>query len=151
MHPESAAGLHFALHHPDKFLAFFGSDGDTLHWRPSLWWLDGCGVFTMPQGTVACSIILCTYLAASMGPTPKISVRVVAEASTSDSMRSFRSTIFRFSVRILGAGAPKLVGGGRARRSPALVCRAGCARPDRPRAFRLSRRARGLVEAHAGG
>src|SRR5215218_3345017 len=28
-------------------------DGDTLHWRPSLWWLDGCGVFTMPQGTVA--------------------------------------------------------------------------------------------------
>src|SRR5215217_5494615 len=63
MHPESAAGLHFALHHPDKFLAFFGSDGDTLHWRPSLWWLDGCGVFTMPQGTVACSIILCTYLA----------------------------------------------------------------------------------------
>src|SRR5215216_4696073 len=63
MHPESAAGLHFALHHPDKFLAFFGSDGDTLHWRPSLWWLDGCGVFTMPQGTVDCSIILCTYLA----------------------------------------------------------------------------------------
>src|SRR5215211_4665293 len=62
MHPESAAGLHFALHHPDKFLAFFGSDGDTLHWRPTLWWLDGCGVFTMPPGTVACSIILCTYL-----------------------------------------------------------------------------------------
>src|SRR5688572_11640815 len=58
MHPESAAGLHFALHHPDKFLAFGGSDGDTLHWRPSLSWLDGFGVFTMPQGTVACSIIL---------------------------------------------------------------------------------------------
>jgi hypothetical protein len=89
-------------------------------------------------------------LAASMGPTPKISMRVVAEASTSDSMRSFRSTIFRFSVRILGAGAPKLVGGGRARRSPALVCRAGCARPDRPRAFQLSRRGGGLVEARAG-
>src|SRR5215211_8589321 len=67
MHPESAAGLHFALHHPDKFLAFFGSDGDTLHWRPSLWWLDGCGVFTMPQGTVACSIILCTYIGGDHG------------------------------------------------------------------------------------
>ena len=38
-------------------------------------------------------------LAASMGPMPKISVRVVPEASTSASMRSFRSTIFRSSVR----------------------------------------------------
>ena len=37
--------------------------------------------------------------AASMGPTPKISVRVVPEASTSASMRSFRSTIFLSSVR----------------------------------------------------
>src|SRR5215216_6074788 len=32
--------------------------------------------------------------AASMGPMPKISVRVVPEASTSASMRSFRSAIF---------------------------------------------------------
>ena len=39
-------------------------------------------------------------LAASMGPMPKISVRVVPEASTSASMRSFRSAIFRSSVRM---------------------------------------------------
>jgi putative transposase len=37
-------------------------DGDILHVRPSLWWLDGCGVFTMPQRTAVCSIILCIYL-----------------------------------------------------------------------------------------
>jgi hypothetical protein len=37
-------------------------------------------------------------LAASMGPTPKISVRAVPEASTWASMRSFRSAIFRSSV-----------------------------------------------------
>src|SRR3712207_5479150 len=39
-------------------------------------------------------------LAASMGPTPKIPVRVVPEASTSASMRPFRSAIFRCSVRM---------------------------------------------------
>jgi hypothetical protein len=39
-------------------------------------------------------------LAASMGPTPKISVRVVPEASTSASMHLFRSAIFRSSVRM---------------------------------------------------
>jgi len=39
-----------------------GGDGDILHVRPSLRWLDGCGVFTMPQGTAVCSIILCIYL-----------------------------------------------------------------------------------------
>jgi hypothetical protein len=39
-------------------------------------------------------------LAANMGPTPKISVRVVPEASTSASMRSFRSVIFLSSVRM---------------------------------------------------
>ena len=38
-------------------------------------------------------------LAASMGPTPKIWVRVVPEASTSASMRPPRSAIFRSSVR----------------------------------------------------
>src|SRR5215217_6321542 len=38
-------------------------------------------------------------LAASMGPMPKISVRVVPEASTSASMRLSRSAIFRSSVR----------------------------------------------------
>ena len=48
----------------DEVLAFLGGDGDTLHGRPSLWWLDGFGVFTMPQGTAVCSIILCIYLAA---------------------------------------------------------------------------------------
>jgi hypothetical protein len=38
-------------------------------------------------------------LAASMGPMPKISVRVVPEASISASMRPFKSVIFRSSVR----------------------------------------------------
>jgi hypothetical protein len=38
-------------------------------------------------------------LAASMGPTPNILVRVVPEASTSAPMRSLRSAIFRSSVR----------------------------------------------------
>src|SRR5829696_8849228 len=85
-----------------------------------------------------------------MGPIPKISVRVVPEVSTSDSMRSFRSATFQSSVRTPSAGPQKLVGGGRARRSPVVVCRAGCARPEWPRAFRLSRQARGLVEARAG-
>jgi hypothetical protein len=35
--------------------------------RSSLWWLDGFGVFTMPQRTAACSIILCIYLVSSVG------------------------------------------------------------------------------------
>jgi hypothetical protein len=39
-------------------------------------------------------------LVASMGPTPKISVRVVPEASTSASMHLFRPAIFRSSVRM---------------------------------------------------
>jgi len=39
-----------------------------------------------------------TILAASMGPMPKIRVRVVPEASTSASMRPLRSAIFRSSV-----------------------------------------------------
>ena len=39
-------------------------------------------------------------LAASMGPMPKVSMRLVAEASTSASIRSFRSVIFRSSVRM---------------------------------------------------
>jgi hypothetical protein len=38
-------------------------------------------------------------VAASMGPTPKIWVRVVPEASTSASTGVFRSTIFRSSIR----------------------------------------------------
>jgi hypothetical protein len=38
-------------------------------------------------------------LAASMGPMPKISVRVVPEASTSASMRPLKSVIFLSSVR----------------------------------------------------
>ncbi len=38
--------------------------------------------------------------AASMGPMPKISVRLVPEASTSASMCSFRFAIFRSSVRM---------------------------------------------------
>src|SRR5215210_7902245 len=63
VHPQPSTGFHFALHFDDEILAFFGSDGDILHRRPSLWWLDGFGGFTMPQRTVACSIILCIYLA----------------------------------------------------------------------------------------
>src|SRR5215210_2086285 len=63
VHPEPSTGLRFALHLDDKALAFLGGDGDILHVRSSLWWLDGCGVFTMPQRTAACSIILCIYLA----------------------------------------------------------------------------------------
>jgi hypothetical protein len=46
-------------------------------------------------------------LAASMEPMPKISLRVVSEASTSASMRPFRSAIFLSSVRILSAAPPK--------------------------------------------
>jgi hypothetical protein len=42
-----------------------------------------------------------TILAASMGPMPKISVKVVPEASTSASMRPLRSAIFRSSVLTL--------------------------------------------------
>ena len=56
-------GFAFALHLLDEILAFFRSDGDTLHGRPSLWCLDGFGVFTMQQEEMAvCSIILCIYL-----------------------------------------------------------------------------------------
>src|SRR5215216_7542178 len=62
VHPEPSTGLRFALHLDDEALAFLGGDGDILHVRSSLWWLDGCGVFTMPQRTAACSIILCIYL-----------------------------------------------------------------------------------------
>jgi hypothetical protein len=67
VHPQPAAGFAFALHLLDEILAFFRSDGDTLHGRPSLWWLDGFGVFTMPQEEMAvCSIILCIYLVGSL-------------------------------------------------------------------------------------
>ena len=64
VHPEPSTGFRLALHPKDEVLAFFGGDDDTLHGRPSLWWLDGFGVFTMPQRTAACSIILCIYLVA---------------------------------------------------------------------------------------
>jgi hypothetical protein len=55
-------------------------------------------------------------LAASMGPMPKISVRVVPEAATSASMRPLRPAIFLSSVRMshstseanrAGAGGPR--------------------------------------------
>ncbi len=92
-----------------------------------------------------------TIFAASMGPMPKISVRAVPEASTSASMRSFRFAIFRSSVRMLSAGSPKPTADGGGLRRPAVVCRAGCVRLGKPRAFRLSRRGRGLIEAHASG
>jgi hypothetical protein len=60
--PQPPARLAFSLHFPYEILAFGGGDGDTLHGRPFPWWLDGCGVITMPQETVVCSIILCIYL-----------------------------------------------------------------------------------------
>src|SRR5215210_308013 len=47
VHPQPPARLPFALHPDDEVLAFRGSDGDTLHGRPSLSWLVGFGVFTM--------------------------------------------------------------------------------------------------------
>jgi hypothetical protein len=39
-----------------------GDNGDVLHVRPFLWWLDGLGVFTMPQRKAVCSFILGSYL-----------------------------------------------------------------------------------------
>ena len=89
--------------------------------------------------------------AASMGPTPKISVRVVPEASTSASMRSFRSAIFLSSVRTLSAGPPMLVDGGGVTRSFAAVCRAGRARLGGSRASRLLCRGGGPAGVRAGG
>src|SRR5215211_6290157 len=62
VHPQPTAGFRLALHLADKVLALFRGEDDTLHGRSSLWWLDGFGVFTMPQGTAVCSIILCIYL-----------------------------------------------------------------------------------------
>lgn len=58
MHPQPAAGFAFALHLLDEILAFFRSDGDTLHGRPYLWWLDGFGVFTMLQEEMAVCEVL---------------------------------------------------------------------------------------------
>src|ERR687898_3623184 len=62
VHPQPAARFPFALHLGDEALAFFRGNGDILHVRPFLWWLVGFGVFTMPQRTAVCSIILCIYL-----------------------------------------------------------------------------------------
>jgi hypothetical protein len=56
----------------------------------------GLGVGKRPASPTVPKIV-----AARMGPTPKISVRVLPEASTSASMRPFRSAIFRSSVRTL--------------------------------------------------
>ena len=82
---------------------------------------------------------------------PKISVRVVPETSTSASMRPLRSAIFLSSVRTLSA-APQTpsAGGGGPRRRPGLVCRARCARPDRPRASGPPRRGGGPAGARGG-
>jgi hypothetical protein len=62
VHPQPPAWASFAFHLEDEVLAFLWSDSDTLHGRPFLWWLDGCGVFTMPHRAAVCSIILCIYL-----------------------------------------------------------------------------------------
>src|SRR5919107_1903350 len=90
-------------------------------------------------------------LAARMGPTPKISVRVVLEASTSASMLPLRSAIFLSSVLMSRRTSPKPTSGGCATRSFAAVCRAGCVRPGRPRASRLPRQGRDPAGAHASG
>ena len=86
----------------------------------------------------------------SMGPISKISVRLVAQTSTSSSMRSFSSAIFRSSVRTLSARSPKPADGAREPWHPAAVCHARCARLGGSRAFRILRRARGPIGAHAG-
>jgi hypothetical protein len=39
VHPEPSTRFHFALHLDDEALAFLGGNDDTLHVRPSLWWL----------------------------------------------------------------------------------------------------------------
>jgi hypothetical protein len=57
-------------------------------------------------------------LAARMGPTPKIWVRVVPEASTSASMRPLRSVIFLSSVLTLSAAPPKPAAGAGGRKRP---------------------------------
>src|SRR3982750_2580440 len=62
VHSQPSAGFALTLHLADEILAFLRGDGDTLHKRPSLLWVDGFGVFTMPQRMAACSIILCIYL-----------------------------------------------------------------------------------------
>ena len=70
-------------------------------------------------------------LAASMGPIPKISVRVVPEAPTSASMRPFRSAIFLSSVR---TSCSTSEANRRLRRAEAPSC--GRSRPRRMRAAR---------------
>ena len=89
-------------------------------------------------------------LAASMGPMPKILVRVVPEASISASMRPLRSAIFLSSVLILSARSPRPNAGAGGPRCPWDICRAGYARPSRPRASRLPRRGGGPAGARAG-
>ena len=83
-------------------------------------------------------------VAARMGPTPKISVRVVPDVSTSALTRASRSAIFLSSVRMSRSTSEANRRRRRSEaRSPGASWRAGCERPDRPRASRPPRRGRG--------
>ena len=83
--------------------------------------------------------------------TPKISVRVVAEASTSASMRPSRSAIFRCSVRMSRKISEASCRRRRAEAPWDRMPRRMCMRLGGSRAFQLPHRGRGLVEARAGG
>ena len=84
------------------------------------------------------------------GPTPKISVRVVPEASTSASMRPSRSAIFRCSVRMSRKISEASCRRRRAEAPWDRMPRRMCMRLGGSRAFQLPHRGRGLVEARAG-
>ena len=81
---------------------------------------------------------------------PKISVRVVPEASTSASMRPLRSAIFLSSVRTSRSTSEVNRRRRRAEAPSWAVCRAGGARPSRPRASGPPRRGGGPAGARGG-
>ena len=73
--------------------------------------------------------------AASIGPRPKISVRVVPEASTSASLCAHRDLRSFAAVCECRAPSPKPAAGGGGLRRPGTVCRARCMRLGGSRAF----------------
>ena len=90
-------------------------------------------------------------LAASMGPTPKISVRVVPEASISTSMRQFRSAIFRSSVLTSRSTSEANRRRRRAEAPPRSRMPRRMRGPSWPRASRPPRRGGGPAKARADG
>jgi hypothetical protein len=85
-----------------------------------------------------------------MGPTPKISVRVLPP-KLPPLLRCSRLGARSFDPAPGGRpGHPKLAAHGGGLKRPGDVCRAGCVRLGGPKAFRLLRRGGGLVEARAG-